>query len=78
MKDFLATFLIVLIFCYFFLFFGGVIVLENIFAGLVFVALVISILITLYIRQETKIEELEARIKNLETKSEAKEANGDF
>ncbi|KJS22215.1 MAG: hypothetical protein VR72_06270 [Clostridiaceae bacterium BRH_c20a] len=73
MKNFLGTFAISLILCYIFLFFGGILIFENFWAILVFVALIIAILITVFIHQETKIEELEARIKTLESKSEPKE-----
>lgn len=73
MKSFLGTFAISLILCYIFLFFGGVLIFENFWAILVFVALIIAILITAFVHQETKIEELEARIKILESQSEPKE-----
>ncbi len=74
MKNFLGTFAISLILCYIFLFFGGILIFENFFwAILVFVALIIAILITVFIHQETKTEELEARIKILEAQSEPKE-----
>ncbi len=69
MKDFLVTFVISLILCYIFLFFGGVLIFENFWAILIFVAFIISILITAFMHQETKIEELEARIRTLESKN---------
>ena len=73
MKNFLGTFAISLILCYLFLFFGGVLIFENFLGILVFVALIIAILITVFIHQETKIEELESRIEILESQSEPKE-----
>ncbi|MDD4568633.1 MAG: hypothetical protein PHE70_00685 [Tepidanaerobacteraceae bacterium] len=73
MRDFLGTFAISLILCYVFLLFGGVFIFENFWAILVLVAFIIAILITVFIHQETKIEELEARIKTLESQSEPKE-----
>ncbi|HHY41565.1 MAG TPA: hypothetical protein GX514_01765 [Thermoanaerobacterales bacterium] len=73
MKNFLETFLISLISCYIFLLFGGILIFENFWATLVLVAFIIAILITVFIHQETKIEELEARIKTLESKSEPEE-----
>jgi len=72
MKDFLITFAIVLILCFVFLFFGGALIFENIWGIIVFVSLVIAVFITLYIRQEKKIDELEARIKALESQNEPK------
>ena len=73
MKKFLGTFATSLILCYIFLFFGGVLVFGNIWATLVLAALIIAILITVFIHQETKIEELEARINKLESQHEPKE-----
>lgn len=69
MKNFLGTFAISLILCYIFLFFGGILIFENFWSILVFVALIMTILITAFIHQEIKIEELESRIKTLEEKS---------
>lgn len=73
MKSFLGTFAMSLILCYIFLFFGGVLIFENFWAILVFIALIIAILVTIFIHQETKIEELESRIKILESQSESKD-----
>jgi uncharacterized membrane protein YciS (DUF1049 family) len=70
MKNFMGTFAMSLILCCIFLFLGGVLIFENLWATLVFVALIITILITVFIHQETKIEDLEARIKTLESQSE--------
>ncbi len=72
MKNFFVTFAMTLILGYIFLFFGGVLIFESIWRTLVFVSLIIAILITLYIRQEKIIEELEARIKTLESQNESK------
>lgn len=73
MKKFIGTFVICLILCYVFLFFGGALIFENFGATLVLVALIIAVLITMFVHQEIKIEELEARIKTLETQRESKE-----
>ena len=73
MKNFLATFAASLVICYLFLFFGGVLIFENFWAILVFVAFIIAILVTIFISQETKIEELEVRIKSLESQITPKE-----
>lgn len=67
MKNFLGTFIISLILCYVFLFFGGVLIFENFWAIIVLAAFIIAILITVFMHQETKIEELESRIKMLES-----------
>lgn len=73
MKKFIGTFAICLILCYVFLLFGGALIFENVWAGLVLVVLMISIIITAFMHQETKIEELEARIKTLEPPGEPNE-----
>ncbi|MDD4753127.1 MAG: hypothetical protein PHT78_07760 [Desulfitobacteriaceae bacterium] len=72
MKNFLGTFAVSLILCYFFLLFGGVLIFENFWAILVFVALIITIIAKMFIYQETKIEKLEERIKTLESQCESK------
>jgi uncharacterized membrane protein YciS (DUF1049 family) len=69
MKNFLGTFVICLILCYIFLLFGGAFIFENLWAILIFVAFIVAILITAFVHQETKIEELEKRIKTLESKN---------
>nr|WP_312578132.1 hypothetical protein [Sedimentibacter sp.] len=70
MKNFFGTFVICLITCYVFLLFGGALIFENFWAIIVLVALIIAILITVHIHQDTKIEELETRIKALESQNE--------
>ena len=70
MKNFLGTFVTSLILCYIFLFFGGFIIFENLWAVLILASFIIAILITAFIHQETKIEELEKRISTLESKNE--------
>lgn len=73
MKNFIGTFIICFILCYVFLFFGGAIIFENFWAMLILVAFIFAILAIVFIHQETKIEELEARIKKLESQSQPKE-----
>jgi len=50
--------------------FGGFFILKSIWATVVLAAFIIAILITAFAHQETKIEELEARIKILEDDSD--------
>ena len=73
MKSFLGTFVICFILSYVFLFFGGILIFENLWGIIALVALVVSVLITAFINQDTKIEELEARIKVLESQIKTKE-----
>lgn len=68
MKSFFSTFAICFISACLFLFFGGTLIFRNFWAIAVFCALVLAVLISSFLHQETKIEELEARIKALETK----------
>ena len=56
-----------------FLFFGGALIFENIWALLVFSALVLTILILLFEGQDRRIEELQARVQALEEALEQKE-----
>ncbi|NLM44604.1 MAG: hypothetical protein GX201_11435 [Clostridiales bacterium] len=69
MKSFLETFVISLILCFIFLFFGGAFIFGNIWAILIFVSFIMAILITAFSHQETKILELEERIRALESKN---------
>ncbi len=71
MKNFLATFAMTLVLTYVFLFFGGVLILENFWAMFVFIAFIIAILVTVLINLAIKIEELEKRVILLENKIEA-------
>lgn len=73
MKGFIQTFIISFILIIIFLFFGGYLILQSFWLASACVALVISILVTSFIHQETKHEELEARIKALELMLEEKD-----
>ena len=73
MKSFLGTFVICIILCYFFLLFTGGLILENGLAMFVFVAFVITVLITIFMNQESKIEKLEKRLTKLEEQNKENE-----
>lgn len=68
MKNFLQTFIICYILITIFDVFGGALIFGNIWGGIGVFATIFAVLITTFIRQDTKMEELEARIKALETK----------
>lgn len=70
MKTFISTFVVCLVIGYAFLFFGGALLLEHFWAAFVFAMLVLAAFITALLRQETKLEELEARIKQMEAAKE--------
>ena len=73
MKRFLGTFGVCLVLGWAFLFFGGALIFENIWALLVFWALVLTVLILLFEGQDRRIEELQARVQALEEALEQKE-----
>ena len=73
MKDFLLTFFIVLVSLFLFMFFGGVLILENFYFVLIACALIASLIIFAFFRQSEKIDELEKRIEQLEREKERSE-----
>lgn len=73
MKSFLRTFVICIILSYVFLLIIGGLILENGLALLVFVAFVITVLITIFTNQESKIEDLEKRLTKLEEQNKENE-----
>ncbi|MDF2504648.1 MAG: hypothetical protein K0R06_2139 [Clostridium sp.] len=73
MKSFLRTFVTCIILSYFFLLTIGGLILENGLALLVFVAFVITVLITIFTNQESKIEDLEKRLTKLEEQNKENE-----
>lgn len=72
-KRFFETFVICFIMCIIFLFFSALIF-QSVIATIATVALFFTILISIYIEIQTKIEELENRIKALEPLEEQGEA----
>lgn len=66
MKRFLGTFLACLAVSWAFLFFGGAMIFQNLWALLVFCALVLTVLILSFEGQGEQIEKLEKRIAVLE------------
>lgn len=73
MKLFLRTFVICIILSYCFLLIIGELISENGLALLVFVAFVITVLITIFTNQESKIEDLEKRLTKLEEQNKENE-----
>lgn len=78
MKKFFGTFAITLILCYIFLFFGGALIFESLYGVLILIAFIIAIFITIFVNQETRIEELEVRIKTLESQIDSKSKGNDI
>ncbi len=75
MKNFLGTFALSFILCYFVLLFGETMLFQNLWAWLILISLIMTILITGYINQETKTTELERRIQILEAQIPANESH---
>lgn len=73
MKDFFVTWLIAAVIIFVFIFFGGAVIFENIWAWIIFISFIIALIISLYMHCETKMEKMETRIKELEEKIENKE-----
>ncbi len=68
MKDFLGTFILSFIIVMLFFVFGGYLIFENIWMIIFLSSFIITLLIRVFIRQETRIENMEERIKKLECK----------
>lgn len=65
MKEFMGTFLICIIICWLFTFFFLGLIVENIWALIIFIAFFLALLITVFMNQESRIEELEKKIEEL-------------
>jgi len=68
MKNFIQIFLICLLISGTVLFFGGWLIFENIFAMLITFSLLMTFLISIIVDLDDRIEKLENKIKELESK----------
>jgi hypothetical protein len=66
MKNFLSAFFMSMFVLFMFFFFGGGLIFENVYGILMFSSLIFAAFITGFMSQETKITELENRVKALE------------
>jgi len=73
MKSFFSTFVMCFILCILFLFFGGFLIFESFWGPIFVISFILAVVITSFISLETKIEELNERIKALENSNEHKE-----
>lgn len=73
MKEFFGIFMACLLFIFLFVTFGGINVFADIWGIIIIAALFLSILITVYINQERKLEELEEKIRSLESEINPRE-----
>lgn len=65
MKEFIGTFFVCLVICYVATFFFAGLILDNTWAIVTLIAFFLSVFITIFIKQETRIEKLEKKVENL-------------
>lgn len=65
MKEFISTFFICLVICCIAVFFFAGLILNNIWAITILIAFLLAVIITVFMKQETRIEELEKKVENL-------------
>lgn len=74
---FIKIYVITLVFCYIFVFFGGWMLFDfnkRYFVATAVCAFIIAIIISIFVAQEEKIDLLEKRVKELEDKSSGTDA----
>lgn len=65
MKKFIGTFLACIVICWIFAFFFLGLIIENIWALIIFIAFLLAVFITIFINQDSRIEELEKKMEEL-------------
>ncbi len=65
MKEFISTFFICLVVCWIATFFFAAFILNNIWAIIVVVAFLLAVLITVFMNQVSRIDELEKKMEKL-------------
>ncbi|KHF37987.1 hypothetical protein [Halalkalibacter okhensis] len=65
MKEFIGVFFACLVICYVATFFFAGLILDNFWAIVTLIAFFLSVFITIFIKQETRIEELEKKVEKL-------------
>ncbi|MBU8908884.1 hypothetical protein [Desertibacillus haloalkaliphilus] len=65
MKNFIGTFLACIVVTYIFSFFFLALIVENIWAFIILISFVLAVFITVFIKQESRIEELEKKMEEL-------------
>ncbi|WP_227938163.1 hypothetical protein [Alkalihalobacillus deserti] len=65
MKEFIGTFLACIVICWIFAFFFLGLIVENIWALIILISFVLAVFITVFIKQESRIEELEKKMEEL-------------
>ncbi|RSL30380.1 hypothetical protein D7Z54_26445 [Salibacterium salarium] len=70
MKEFIGIFLACVVICSIFSFFFLGLIVESIWALIILIAFVLSVFITVFVKQESRIEELEKKVEKLLDKQE--------
>ncbi len=70
MKNFISTFFACLVVCWIATFFFVGLIANNIWAIIIIVAFLLAVLITVFMNQESRIEELEKKIEQLLNKKQ--------
>ncbi|KEF36895.1 hypothetical protein M670_03809 [Schinkia azotoformans MEV2011] len=65
MKDFIGIFLFCIIICWFAAIFFLGLILNNVWALIIFIAFLLAVLITIFVKQESRIEDLEKKVEKL-------------
>lgn len=65
MKEFIGVFLACIVICWIFSFFFLGLIVENIWALIIFISFMLAVLITIFIKQESRIEDLEKKVEKL-------------
>ncbi|WP_100407791.1 hypothetical protein [Bacillus solitudinis] len=65
MKEFIGNFLACIVICWIFAFFFLGLIVEKMWALIIFIAFVLAVFITVFIKQESRIEELEKKVEKL-------------
>ena len=65
MKEFIGIFFACLVICYAATFFFAGLILDNIWAIITVIAFVLSVFITVFVKRESRIEELEKKVEKI-------------
>ncbi|WP_067726580.1 hypothetical protein [Oceanobacillus damuensis] len=65
MKEFIGTFLVCVVICWITAFFFLGLILDNSWALIIFIAFPLAVFITVFMKQESRIEDLEKKIENI-------------
>lgn len=70
MKEFIGTFLVCVVMCWVGAFFFLGLILENIWVLIILLAFIVAVLITIFMKQESRIDDLEKKVEKLVNEQE--------